>query len=237
LFFTEQCPSGYRLGCEVFKVFSRFQDFGHRQHNDLRAFLRLAGRRFQSSNLLGERCNLLLVRLQGFGAFRVTFRLFFGFGFLAFRLDPVSFGFCLGFRFSLFSGLPFELQPVQAFFFGSEFERQAREKAEAEAKAKAEADRIEAERQKAEAEEQAKRDAERAEALKPDKEKIAAFAKKIRALKPPTCQTEEGSKIIVLAMAKILETAEYLEDFATEPVPAGALFGEEQPTGPYGDKR
>jgi DNA repair exonuclease SbcCD ATPase subunit len=118
-----------------------------------------------------------------------------------------------------------------------EFERQAREKAEAEAKAKAEADRIEAERQKAEAEEQAKRDAERAEALKPDKEKIAAFAKKIRALKPPTCQTEEGSKIIVLAMAKILETAEYLEDFATEPAPAGALFGEEQSTGPYGAKR
>ena len=118
----------------------------------------------------------------------------------------------------------------------AEFERVARERAEAEAKAKAEADRLEAERRKAEAEERSRREAERAEALKPDREKIAAFAKKIRALKPPTCQTEEGTKVIVLAMAKILETAEYLEDFGTEPAPAGALFGE-MSQGPYAAKQ
>lgn len=118
-----------------------------------------------------------------------------------------------------------------------EFERAAREQAEVEAKAKAEAARVEAERLKAEAEERAKLEAERAEALKPDREKIAAFAKKIRALKPPTCQTSEGTKVIVLAMAKIGETAEYLEDFGTEPATPGALFGESTTSGPYGAKR
>lgn len=118
-----------------------------------------------------------------------------------------------------------------------EFERAAREQAEAEAKAKAEAARVEAERLKVEAEERAKLEAERAEALKPDREKIAAFAKKIRALKPPTCQTSEGAGVIVLAMSKLGSTAEYLEDFAVKPATPGALFGDATTSGPYAAKR
>lgn len=118
-----------------------------------------------------------------------------------------------------------------------EFERAAREKADADARAKAEADRLEAIRLKAEQEERDRLEAERREALKPDREKIGAFAKKLRALKPPTCQTKDGAGVIVLAMERILSVIEYLEDFATEPAPAGALFGENQTTGPYGAKR
>lgn len=60
-----------------------------------------------------------------------------------------------------------------------------------------------------------KAEAERQEALKPDKKKIAAFAKKIRTLKPPTCSTDNGSLAIILAMERITATVEFLEDFAT----------------------
>jgi DNA repair exonuclease SbcCD ATPase subunit len=96
-----------------------------------------------------------------------------------------------------------------------EFERQAKEKAEKEARERAEFERVEAERKRIEEETRAKAEAERLEALKPDREKVLAFARKIRGLKPPTCQTEEGSKVLVLAMAKLVGTVEYLEDFAS----------------------
>lgn len=101
-----------------------------------------------------------------------------------------------------------------------EVERQAKARAEEEAKARAEAQkRHDDERAKAEAE-RAKIEADRIEALKPDREKLLAFAKRIRATKAPTCQTQEATALVVIVMKRVLEAAEYLEDSAGALIPA-----------------
>lgn len=85
----------------------------------------------------------------------------------------------------------------------AEFERQARIKADADAAAKAEADRVAA------AERQARLDA-----LKPDVEKVRAFAQAIRALPVPKARTKEGKTWIATAVATLESAAAGLETLA-----------------------
>lgn len=104
-----------------------------------------------------------------------------------------------------------------------EADRQARIREAKEAAAKAEAEKAMAALAEAQAAERAKLEAEMAEVTRPDREKLLAFAKRIRAMKAPVCQTEQASALVVLAMKRILETAEYIED-------AAGTFRLKQPT-------
>jgi len=101
-----------------------------------------------------------------------------------------------------------------------EAERKAKARAEEEAKARAEAQKLQdEERAKAEAERE-RAEAERIEALKPDREKLLAFARRIRATKAPTCQTQEATALVVIVMKHVMEAAKYLEDSAGALIPA-----------------
>ena len=81
-------------------------------------------------------------------------------------------------------------------------EREAREKAERElaAQRKAEEDRLRAEAEKA-----------RKAAAAPDKEKLLAFAAKVRALEVPEMATEEGSDVAATVSANVRRLAEFIE--------------------------
>lgn len=87
-----------------------------------------------------------------------------------------------------------------------EFERQARVKAEEDAKIKAERDRVEA------AELQA-----RIEAVKPDLEKVRAFALSIRALVPPKVKSKKVAAFLVVVVGTLATCASNLDDFAAAP--------------------
>lgn len=87
----------------------------------------------------------------------------------------------------------------------AEFERQAKIKAEAEAVAKAERDRLEA------AERQA-----RIDALKPDVEKVRAFAQAIRELTPPKPRSKDAKACISTAISALNAIAITLEADAQE---------------------
>lgn len=94
--------------------------------------------------------------------------------------------------------------------------RQAKIAAEAEALARAAREKREAEEARVkEAERQAEL-AARLEALKPDAEKLAAFAKKIRALKAPEVATDEARNWLVGVMGKLGAAVELCEDFASD---------------------
>ena len=87
----------------------------------------------------------------------------------------------------------------------AEFERQAKIKAEAEAVAKAERDRLAA------AERQARLDA-----LKPDVEKVRAFAQAIRELTPPKPRSKEAKVVISTAVSALNAVAVTLDADAKE---------------------
>lgn len=87
----------------------------------------------------------------------------------------------------------------------AEFERQAKIKAEAEAVAKAERDRLAA------AERQA-----RIDALKPDIEKVRAFAQAIRELTPPKPRSKEAKVVIATAVSALNAVAINLDADAKE---------------------
>ena len=94
-----------------------------------------------------------------------------------------------------------------------EFERQAAIRAEAEAKARAERERIEAEEARvAEAERQAKAQA-RLDALRPDVEKLAAFAAALAAVKAPTVKSREATAHLALCVGSLEEVIASLRGF------------------------
>lgn len=94
--------------------------------------------------------------------------------------------------------------------------RLAKIAAEAEAKARAERERVEAEeRRVAEADRLAEL-ARRLEALKPDAEKLAACAKKLRAIKLPEVATQEARNWLVEVAGRIHDAADFCESFGAE---------------------
>lgn len=96
----------------------------------------------------------------------------------------------------------------------AEFERQARIKAEAEAKAKAERDAREAEERRVAEEARKAAEAKRREEMRPDVEKVAAFADLIAAFVPPNVTSDECVNAVNLAMKRLAHTARELRDFA-----------------------
>lgn len=96
----------------------------------------------------------------------------------------------------------------------AEFERQARIKAEAEAKAKAERDAREAEERRVAEEARKAAEAKRREEMRPDVEKVAAFADLIAAFVPPNVTSDECVNAVNEAMKRLAYTARGLRDFA-----------------------
>ncbi len=78
----------------------------------------------------------------------------------------------------------------------AEFERQAKVKAEEDARAKVEQERVEADRRQQELERSCAEHVKQMEALKPDKEKIHAFAARLRTVEPPNVKTAKAAKFI-----------------------------------------
>lgn len=95
----------------------------------------------------------------------------------------------------------------------AEFERQTRIKAEQEAKAKAEREAREAEERRIAEAERKEADRKRMEALRPDLDKVAAFADLIAAIQPPSVGSEQSRAVVELAMKRLTHTAGELKSF------------------------
>jgi uncharacterized protein YhaN len=93
-----------------------------------------------------------------------------------------------------------------------EFERQAKERAEREAKEKIEREKREAE----EREEAEKAEAARQEALKPDKEKLIAWAALIRNITPPAVSNGKAKTITSMGFDRLIDVADYIKEQAGE---------------------
>jgi len=98
----------------------------------------------------------------------------------------------------------------------AEFERQARVKAEAEARELARLEAIMAEEERVAAAERAEANRLRLEALKPDKEKILAFAATLRNLSPPKLSTVVAGLALSSALALVGDAADYLKEWAAD---------------------
>lgn len=95
-----------------------------------------------------------------------------------------------------------------------EIERQARIKAEADAKERAEREVREAEERRVADLERREANRKRLEAIRPDVEKLRAFAKNLRELEPPSVDDVEAQKAIAAAKVEIDGIAERVEAFA-----------------------
>lgn len=94
---------------------------------------------------------------------------------------------------------------------------EAEQQAERDRLAKIESDRlaaIQAEADRVAEEKRLAEEAARLEALKPDKEKLTAFAAKLRGIKTPELSTEEGSNLLVVAMIDVNRIADRLTSWA-----------------------
>lgn len=98
---------------------------------------------------------------------------------------------------------------------------EAEKKANAEAEAKEKADREAAVQAEKEAKEKAEREEvervekeKRAEALKPDKEKIIAFAEIVLLLAPPKVESNEAAELLRIAAERIFRIAEIMKEDA-----------------------
>ncbi|MEP6653624.1 MAG: hypothetical protein ABJA82_09715 [Myxococcales bacterium] len=96
----------------------------------------------------------------------------------------------------------------------AEFERQAKVDAELRAAEKAERDRRAAEEKRIADAEQAEADRRRLEALRPDVEKINAYAAALRALEAPQLASRTATAALAVAMEDVLGVAASLEAFA-----------------------
>ena len=91
----------------------------------------------------------------------------------------------------------------------AEFERNAKEKAEAQAKRQAEQEKQRIEKEKAEAEAEAKR----VEALKPDKEKLLAFANMLIEIERPHVSSDEVKKTVREIIGRINGIALFIQEY------------------------
>jgi len=97
----------------------------------------------------------------------------------------------------------------------AEFERLAKIRAEAEAKELARLAVIAAEEERIAEAERAEGHRKRLEALKPDKDKLAAFAARLREAEAPIVKTRDGKRALAVAVAALEEIATALEAFGS----------------------
>lgn len=102
----------------------------------------------------------------------------------------------------------------------AQFERQARIRAEEEAKAKAERERVAAEEARLAEIERKERERQRLEALKPDREKLRAFAEAILDLDPPTLATPEAQDFCSERCNRLAAIAREFMDFGAVAEPS-----------------
>lgn len=104
-----------------------------------------------------------------------------------------------------------------------EFERQTRIQAEKDAAAQAERDRLAAEEARVAAAERQAELARRLEALKPDAEKLWAFAASINTLTAPEVQSDEARQALDAALAALVDVTTALDGFGRrKPQPEAA---------------
>jgi len=101
----------------------------------------------------------------------------------------------------------------------AEFERVTKVKAEAEAKAKIETDRIDAEKKAAEHKAWQESERLRLDAMKPDIEKVHAFAKAVRSLSCPGLKSDDARNAVRIATTQLAEIAEVLDTFQVNEIP------------------
>lgn len=101
----------------------------------------------------------------------------------------------------------------------AEFERQARIRAEADAKAQAELDRVAAEKAADAERERQAREARRLEQLRPDAERLHAFACTLRALKAPELRSREARDCLEAIMGEIEHAAALADTFGRQETP------------------
>lgn len=119
-----------------------------------------------------------------------------------------------------------ELAEAKAKAEREEAARQAKIQAEKDAAEQAERDRIAAEEARvAEAERQAEL-ARRLEALKPDCQKIQAFAEKIGELCPPDVKDPQAAEVVAAAALDLADIVKTLELFANQSAPAASSAAE-----------
>lgn len=94
-----------------------------------------------------------------------------------------------------------------------EFERQAKERAEQQARERMERERVEAERRAAEQRRIAEAEAARVAALRPDTEKLAAWAAELRKAHAPAVEDESAAALAAWAVGELNNIADALESF------------------------
>lgn len=105
-----------------------------------------------------------------------------------------------------------KVEAERARLAAEEATRQAAARAEQEARDRIERERLEAERREVEAAELAKR----REALKPDVDKVHAFAATLKQIEGPKVKSIVAKRAIEVAMQHIADAAAHLQDFSAE---------------------